>query len=142
MNELQQLRKKIEDQDYQGALVIINELEEMSVEDKLNKIYRYMVVLLTHLIKQEAENRTTRSWERSIFNSAKYINKTNKRRRASGYYASEEDLKEIIDEAYDHALKEASYEAFEGRLSESKLGEKVDFNKIKNKAISYIKTIE
>ena len=39
MNELQTLREKIEQQDYQGALLIVNELEEMSVDDKLNKIY-------------------------------------------------------------------------------------------------------
>ncbi len=46
MNELQELREKIEAQDYQGALAIVRELEEMSVEDKLNKIYSYMVILL------------------------------------------------------------------------------------------------
>lgn len=41
MNELQELRKKIENQDYQGALTIISELAEMSVsvEDKINKFY-------------------------------------------------------------------------------------------------------
>ena len=142
MDELQQLRRKIENHDYQGALAIINELEEMSLEDKLNKIYSYMVVLLTHLIKQEAENRTTSSWERSIFNSVRYINKTNKRRRAGGYYASDEDLKKIIYEAYNHALKEASYEAFEGKLSPSEIGAKVDYNQIKNKAIDYLTNIE
>lgn len=51
MNELQELREKIKQQDYQGALLLVNELEEMSVEDKLNKIYSYMVILLVHLIK-------------------------------------------------------------------------------------------
>lgn len=45
MFELQELRKKIEAQDYQGALKIVDELEEMSVEDKLNKIESYMVIL-------------------------------------------------------------------------------------------------
>ena len=148
MNELQELREKIENQDYQGALIIVNELEEMSVEDKLNKIYSYVVILLVHLIKQEVENRTTSSWERSIYNSVKYINKTNKRhnavlgvslmsdcdkkrRRSGGYYASDEVLKEIIDEAYDHALSEASFEAFEGKMSAIELGEKVNPDKIK-----------
>ena len=32
MNELQELREKIEQQDYQGALLIVSELEEMSVK--------------------------------------------------------------------------------------------------------------
>ena len=139
MNELEELRHRIENKDYKGALAIVAELEEMSVEDKLNKIYSYMVILLIHLIKQEAEARTTSSWDRSIYNSVKYINKTNKRRRSGGYYADEETLAEIIDEAYDHALKEASYEAFEGKLDITELNEKVDFDKIKAQAIELIK---
>ena len=138
MNELQELRKKIEERDYKGALAIVNELEEMSLEDKLNKIYSYMVILLIHLIKQKAERRTTSSWERSIFNSVKYINKTNKRRRAEGYYANQETLREIIEEAYEHALKEASYEAFEGKMSVTELAEKLDASFIKEKALSLI----
>ena len=138
MNELQELRKKIEHQDYKGALAIVNELEEMSLEDKLNKIYSYMVILLIHLIKQQAEQRNTSSWERSIFNAVKYINKTNKRRRAGGYYATEETLKEIIEEAYEHALKEASYEAFEGKMSVTELAEKLDAFVIKEKALSLL----
>jgi hypothetical protein len=139
MNELQSLREKIEKQDYQGALEIVNELEEMSVEDKLNKIYGYMVILLIHLIKQEAEARTTSSWDRSIFNSVKYINRTNKRRKSNGYYANTETLKEIIDEAYDHALEEASFEAFEGKLTTAELNKKVDSTIIKMKAIDLLK---
>ena len=138
MNELQSLREKIEKQDYQGALEIVNELEEMSVEDKLNKIYSYMVILLIHLIKQEAEARTTSSWDRSIFNSVKYINRTNKRRKSDGYYANTETLREIIDEAYDHALKEASFEAFEGKLTTTELNKKVDSTIIKMKAIDLL----
>ncbi len=140
MNELQELREKIEKKDYQGALAIVAELEEMSVEDKLNKIYSYMVILLVNLIKQEAEARTTSSWDRSIYNSVKYINKTNKRRRSGGNYANDETLAEIIDEAYDHALKEASYEAFAGKLSVTELEEKVDHQKIKTQAIELIKS--
>lgn len=138
MNELQSLREKIEKQDYQGALEIVNELEEMSVEDKLNKIYSYIVILLIHLIKQEAEARTTSSWDRSIFNSVKYINRTNKRRKSDGYYANTETLREIIDEAYDHALKEASFEAFEGKLTTTELNKKVDSTIIKMKAIDLL----
>jgi len=140
MNELQELREKIEQQDYQGALLIVNELEEMSVDDKLNKIYSYVVILLIHLIKQEAESRTTSSWNRSIYNSVKYINKTNKRRRSGGYYASNDMLLEIIDEAYEHALTEASFEAFEGKMSVTELGDKVNSDKIKQKALAQVKS--
>lgn len=138
MNELQELRERIENQDYQGALKIVSELEEMSVEDKLNKIYSYMVILLIHLIKQQAEDRTTSSWDRSIFNSVKYINRTNKRRKAGGYYATRETLVEIIDEAYEHALTEASFEVMNGKLKVEELAQQVDREVIKTKAIALL----
>ena len=66
MYEIEELREKIKAQDYIGALQIIDEIEEISKEDKLNKIYSYMVILLLHLIKQQAEQRTTSFWDRSI----------------------------------------------------------------------------
>ena len=100
MYEIEELRKKIEAQDYVGALQIIDELDEMSKEDKLNKIYSYMVILLLHLIKQQAEQRPTSSWDRAIFNSVDNINRTNKRKKSGGYYATRDVLQEIIEEAY------------------------------------------
>lgn len=138
MYEIEELRKKIEAQDYIGALQIIDEIDEMSREDKLNKIYSYMVILLLHLIKQQAEQRTTSSWDRSIFNSIDNINRTNKRRKSGGYYATCDLLKEIIDEAYPRAIKEASFEAFEGKLTVDQLEEKVDRDWVETKAISLL----
>lgn len=140
MNELEELRKRIEEQDYVAALQIVDELEEISKEDKLNKIYSYMVILLIHLIKQIAENRTTSSWDRSIYNSVDNIKRTNKRRKSGGYYANSETLNEIFTEAYPRAIKEASFEAFEGKLSEQELGKRVDRNVVKTKALSLLKT--
>ena len=138
MYELEELRKRIEEGDYITALQIVDELDEMSKEDKLNKIYSYMVILLIHLIKQSAEQRTTSSWDRSILNSTDNINRTNKRRKSGGYYANGDALREIINEAYPRAIKEASFEAFEGKLSWQELNEKVDRNSIKEKAISLL----
>lgn len=155
MYEIEELRKKIEAQDYIGALQIIDEIDEMSKEDKLNKIYSYIVILLLHLIKQQAEQRTTSSWDRSIFNSIDNINRTNKRRNAvlgvspmsdcdktrrksGGYYANSDVLQEIINEAYPRAIKEASFEAFEGKLTVNQLEEKIDRDSIKRKAISLV----
>ena len=138
MYELQELRKKIKEQDYLAALQIVDELEEMSLEDKLNKIYSYTVILLIHLIKQAAENRSTSSWERSIFNSVDNINKTNKRRKSGGYYAKKDALVEIINEAYPRAIREASYEAFEGKYGVEELEELIDINQVKSKAINLL----
>ena len=138
MDELVELRQSIENHNYRKALQIVDELEEMSVEDKLNKIYSYMVVLLLHLINQEAEKKLTRSWEFSIANSVKQINRTNKRRKAGGYYAKPEDLEEIIDDAFEIALKGAAAEAFGGEYSPEKLLGVINPKIIKSKALSLI----
>ena len=138
MFELIELRKKIEEQDYPGALKIVDRLEEMSVEDKLNKIESYMVILLMHLIKQKAEQRTTSSWNRSISNSVKGINKTNKCRKSGGYYAKPELIATMLAETFDDAIEEASYEAFEGKLSIEELAVKVNRQEIISKAIALI----
>jgi hypothetical protein len=138
MEELIELRKSIEQQNYTRALQIVDELEEMSVEDKLNKIYSYMIVLLLHLIKQESEKKLTRSWELSIDNSVKQINRINKRRKAGGYYAKQQDLEEIIEDAFELALKGAAIEAFGGDYSQEELLKLINAEEIKGKALSLI----
>lgn len=69
----------------------------MSKDDKINKIRSFIILLL---IKQNAAQKTTRSWDLSIYNSIKEIQWVNKRRKAGGYYLTSEELKEIIAEAY------------------------------------------
>ena len=139
MEELITLRKYIEERDYIKALELVGELEEMSKEDKLNKIYSYVVILLVHLIKQQAEQRTTRSWEVSIDNSVREIKRTNKRRKSGGYYASKEELIETIDEAFEAAIKRASLEAFEGRHDDDELAQMINIAKVKQAALNLIK---
>ena len=138
MEELLLLRELIEQKEYDQALEVVSELEEMSREDKLNKIYSYAVILLIHLIRQDAEKRTTRSWDFSIYNSSKEIKRVNKRKRTGGVYASEEDLKEILTEAFDTAIKKAALEAFEGIYTDKELKEKIEEDKIKLKVLSLI----
>ena len=138
MEELLELRKSIKSGNYTKALEIVDELEAMSKEDKLEKIYSYTIILLLHLIKKEAEKRTTKSWEVSIKNSIERINRINKRRKSNGYYAQKEDLKEIIDAAALPALRNASLEAFEGECSEQEILEMIDLDLIKNKALEML----
>ena len=59
MEELLTLRQYIQQKDYERALLLIDEIEAMSKEDKLNKIYSYAVILLLHLIKQEEIGRAS-----------------------------------------------------------------------------------
>ncbi len=138
MEELLELRKSIAYGDYAKALEIVDELEAMSREDKLDKIYSYAIILLLHLIKQEAEQRTTKSWDVSIKNSVERINRTNKRRKSGGYYAKQEELQEIINDAINPALRNASLEAFEGDRSEAELLKIIDLDLIKNKALAML----
>jgi len=138
MEELITLRKYIEAQDYVKALELVGELEEMSKEDKLNKIYSYLVILLLHLIKQEAEKRSTRSWDVSISNSVREIKRTNRRRKSGGYYASPEELMETIDDAFQSAVERAALEAFEGMYREGELLEMIDPEEVKAKALNLI----
>ncbi|NLQ06438.1 DUF29 family protein [Cylindrospermopsis raciborskii] len=136
MEELLLLSELIKDQDYNQALELVAQLEEMSREDKLSKIYAYTVILLIHLIKQEAEGRSTRSWEFSIYNSSKEIKKINKRKKTGGFYANQEELEEILTDAFDTAIKKAALEAFEGIYSSQELGEKINAQAIKTKAMT------
>jgi hypothetical protein len=97
-----------------------------------------MDVLLVHLIKQSAEKRTTRSWTASIRNSVEAIYRTNKRRKAGGFYLTEEELTYAVDEIFDTALIHASLEAFGGAFSETELEERIDAAKIKQEALGLI----
>ena len=138
MEELILLHELIEKKEYEQALELVNQLEEMSREDKLSKIYSYAVILLIHLIKQEAEKRSTRSWEFSIYNSSKEIKKVNKRKKSGGYYANQEELQEILVDAFDTAIKKASLEAFGGIYTEGQIIEIINEEEIKSKAMNLI----
>jgi hypothetical protein len=96
------------------------------------------VILLLHLIKQQAEKRTTRSWEVSIRNSVREIQRKNKRRKAGGYYLTTEELVETLEEAYLNALDEASLEVEEGRYEPEELEKLINKEEILNRALALI----
>jgi hypothetical protein len=138
MEELLELRQSINSGDYTKALSIVDEMEAMSKEDKIEKIYSYAIILLLHLIKQEAEQRTTKSWNVSIKNSQARINRINKRRKSGGYYVLKEELQEIIDDAMLPALRNASLEAFEGNFSEQEISDKINLDSIKVRVLEML----
>jgi len=138
MEELFELREYIEKRNYTEALNLIGEMEEMSRDDKINKIFNLAEILLIHLIKQHAEKRSTRSWEASIHNSVYRINYTNKRRKSGGYYIAEDELKGIIEDAWPTALLRASLETFEGRYDEVELARRIDKEQIEKESLRLI----
>lgn len=117
MEEIWALRQALEAGDLQTALAIVDEMEEMSRDDKVQKIASYMRVLLVHKIKQAVEGRSTKSWDVSIRHALRQIASVNKRRRAGGWYLNDEDLSSLLAEVYDAALDWASLEAHEGIYS-------------------------
>jgi hypothetical protein len=136
MEELFELKAYIEQGQYAEALQLIEEMEEMSKDDKINKIYSFAVVLLLQLIKKHAERRTTRSWEYSIWNASRQIQRVNKRRKSGGFYLSEQELREVMAEAYPDALKRAALEAFEGQHTEIQLEAMIDREQLHRQAFA------
>jgi hypothetical protein len=138
MEELIELRAHIEQGRYAEALTLIGEMEEMSRDDKIHKIESFLYILLLHLIKQQAEQRTTRSWEVSIQNAIDGVKRVNKRRKAGGYYFSPDDLKDSIEEIFPTALRQASLEAFEGRYDDAELATRFDVPHVKLQSLQMI----
>ena len=124
MEELETLRRLIEEQDYRSALTLIDEMDEMAKDDKIAKVEGFLTVLLIHLIKQTAENRSTAPWQRSINHALFGIFKANKRRNAGGFYLKPDELKQAIGGAY----------------NAEQLSKMIDADKLKQDALDMILT--
>lgn len=81
MEEILELKELLHKGRVVEALRVVEELEEMGKKEIIKTICSYAIILLLHLIKQQAENRTTRSWDVSIRNSVREILFENKRRK-------------------------------------------------------------
>jgi hypothetical protein len=138
MEELLELKTLLLGGNISEALLLVEEMTEMSKDDKLNKIFSFGIILLLHLIKQQAEKRTKRSWDTSIFNAIKQIQRTNKRRKARGQYLMPSELRETLEDAYPSALKGAALEAFEGIYEAEVIAAMIDRNLILNQAMELI----
>ncbi len=138
MEELLELKDLLVGGNLSGALLLVEEMTEMSKDDKLNKIFSFGIILLLHLIKQQAENRTTRSWDVSIRNAVRQIQRSNKRQKSGGHYLTREELMETLSDAYKSALDEAALEAFEGRYEAEEIVTMIDRTQILNQAIALV----
>ncbi|MFM7476743.1 MAG: DUF29 family protein [Microcystis aeruginosa] len=141
MEELLELKALLLKGDIKGSLAIVEELEDMSKNGIISTIRSYAVILLLHLIKQQAENRTTRSWDVSIRNSVREIQRHNKRRKAAGYYLSDEELTDTLNDAYLNALDAASLEVESGRYQSEQIEAIINKNKLISDAFFLIKNV-
>lgn len=138
MEELLTLKSLLLKGDIPGSLAIVEELEEMSRKDIIKTIRSYAVILLLHLIKQQAENRTTRSWDVSIRNSVLEIQEENERPGGAGFYLPLEELRIVVETAYKQAINKASLEVEEGRYEPRELSQLVNQDEIIDRAIALI----
>jgi hypothetical protein len=138
MEELLTLKNLLIKGDVIAALEIVEELTQMGRNDIIKTIRSYAVILLLHLIKQKAENRSTRSWEVSIRNSVREIQRENKRRKAGGYYLTKSELWDTLEEAYLNAIDQASLEVAEGLYEPDELEKLVNRTEILQFALSLI----
>jgi hypothetical protein len=63
-------------------------------------------------------------------------------RKAGGYYLSQEELMETLEEAYLNAIDQASLEVEEGRYDSQELEQKVNRIEILNQAMNLINADE
>ena len=112
--ELTALKEKILSGAYSEALDLIDELEEMSRQAILRNIDSYLVRLLIHLLKAQVENRMTGSWQASISDSIRQIQKLNLMGK-SAYYIKQGEWQPYLEEALAAAVAPASIEIFEGK---------------------------
>lgn len=135
MDELSELRDLLQAGRIEDALLLVDELDEMSREDKINKISNYMRILLIHLIKQQAEQRSTRSWEVSIKEALRQIQRTNTRRKAGGVYLQRDELLEELEDVYDLALERAALEVFGGIYEAADIASRLSRQEVLERAL-------
>ncbi|MBE9146482.1 DUF29 family protein [Planktothrix mougeotii] len=138
MEEILTLKKLLLKGDIPGSLAVVEELEEMGRKEIIKTIRSYAVILLIHLIKRQVEKRTTRSWDVSIRNSIREIQRENKRRKSGGYYLNYEELMETLEDAYLNAIDQASLEVSEGIYEPQELEKLVNREELLNQAFQLI----
>ena len=142
MEELLELKNLIQTGDHIGALDLVEELLEMSKKDIINNIYSFAVILLLHLIKRRVEQRTTRSWDVSIKNTVLRIQFLNRRHKKRSQYLDANELAEVLEDAWQEAVNQASREVFEGILEPKDIAARVHRDTLVSEALTLLFEVE
>ena len=129
MEELAELRQLVISGNTTEAIALIDELEEMGRKAIIRNIESYLIILLAHLIKFQAEQRMTNSWLASIVNAVVRIKKLNQKDQNS-YYIKATDWNDYLEEAIELASLEAAREAFGGIYSIEQLSERFNRDRV------------
>ncbi len=130
MEELLELKEQIIKGDLVAALAIVDELETMSRQDKINTLESFLVVLLVHLIKIQVEQKVTRSWRNSIINSVTQIQIRNMLGKKSNYIY---DWDEHYQNKLFTAIRQAAEEVF-GGIEIEELESQIDYSQLEKDA--------
>jgi hypothetical protein len=137
MEEIIELKQSIISHDWEKSLAIIEELEEMGRQDKINNLQSFLVILLVHLIKIQVENRVSISWRNSIINSLLEIQKRNHLGKKA-HYIKQHDWEDSFQQALPRALIKASQEVF-GGIDLDELINLIDKQMLKDKTFKLLK---
>ncbi len=138
MEELLEMRQLLQAGRYPEALALATEIEDMGRKGLVHNIGSYLQVLLIHLIKQQAEQRTTHSWEVSIRNAVFEITDLNARPGDRGVYLTDEEIRALLTHVWPNAVRRASLEVDGGRHSERELTQLLDFTLIQERALQLL----
>ena len=97
MEELAILKKHILEGRYTDALAVVEDLEGMSRKAILMTIKSFLTRLVSHLIKNDAEQRLTNSWSASIRNPIVQIQEWNVMGNHTGHYVHADDWRELLE---------------------------------------------
>lgn len=140
MEELLELRELLQHGQIEDALLLVDDLEEMGKKGITNNIRSYAKVLLLHLIKQQVEKRTTKSWDVSIHNCLTEIKYLNQKPKGKGKYLNNEELYNAISDAWDSA-RQASIEAVEGIYEVQQIEQMVNEAELIKKAYQLVRGV-
>ncbi len=136
MEEILELKEKLLNQDIEAAILLVDELEAMGRQDKINTLESFLVVLLVHLIKIQVEKRVTRSWLNSITNSLLEIQDRNRLGKKSHYIKQGNWTEHLIDRE-SRALLKASKEVW-GGIEVKQLRKQIDFAKLRSQVLDLL----
>ncbi|MEG4394332.1 DUF29 family protein [Microcoleus sp. BROC3] len=130
VQELIDLRNCILEGRNEDALAIVDELEGISKQATLRNIGSFLLILVIHLIKNQVEQRLTNSWAAAIANSVRGIKKLNLKDNKTSYYINAAEWEPFIEDELEAAIREASREVLEGKLSRAQLNQRADREQI------------
>ncbi|BBD54789.1 MULTISPECIES: DUF29 family protein [Planktothrix] len=126
IQELADLKASLLEGRYQDALTLVEQLDGMSRQAKIDAIESQLVRMLIHLVKNQLEQRLTNSWAASIRGALVEIKRLNLQDNRISTYIKQNEWQSLMEDALESAISDASVEVFQGNCTPFQLSEMVD----------------